>query len=224
MRKRNISISFLEHVLNYRSSIMTDEAPAPPAEEAEPESAPPEIEIPAPAEAPQQPAAEPVVESPAPTVPNEPNTSLEVATPLDVPAEPTPSIEAEPIPATHNDAVSPQGENQPESSQSSSPSSPTQSTTPPPPPPPQTPVSNPPPETSIASRRMAALEKRRANKAERLEKIVALARERGKITNNDVQILLGVSDATASRYLRELAVHGRLTRVGKQKRPVYEPV
>jgi Fic family protein len=54
----------------------------------------------------------------------------------------------------------------------------------------------------------------RARKAERLEKVVVLARERKVITNDDVQKMLTVSNATATNYLRELVRTGRLTKTG----------
>ncbi len=42
-----------------------------------------------------------------------------------------------------------------------------------------------------------------------------------KITNNDVEKLLGVSDATATRYLDELEKQGKVRQVGKTGRSVY---
>ena len=61
-------------------------------------------------------------------------------------------------------------------------------------------------------------------KQARLEKVVALAREKGSIANDDVQLLLNVSDSTATRYLRELAKIGRLTATGKRGRVRYTVV
>lgn len=43
-----------------------------------------------------------------------------------------------------------------------------------------------------------------ARKRERLEKIVVMAAQKRIITNNDVEKLLKVSDATATRYLSQL--------------------
>jgi hypothetical protein len=54
----------------------------------------------------------------------------------------------------------------------------------------------------------------RARKAERLEKIVALAREKKIITNDDVQKMLTVSNASATNYLHELVKTGRLSKTG----------
>ncbi|MFA4942012.1 MAG: winged helix-turn-helix transcriptional regulator [Patescibacteria group bacterium] len=47
-------------------------------------------------------------------------------------------------------------------------------------------------------------------KRKKLEKILELAKQKQKITNNDIQKLLRVSDATATRYLNQLVKEGRL--------------
>jgi len=78
-------------------------------------------------------------------------------------------------------------------------------------------------ESSIVAHRAEALEKRKANRNAKLEKIVAYANLKRRVTNNDVQMLLRVSDATATRYLSELVRAGRLKRIGAPKRPTYEP-
>ncbi len=67
-----------------------------------------------------------------------------------------------------------------------------------------------------ARMREAKIRKREA----RLEKILSFVREKGKITNDEVQKLLRVSDATATRYLRELVNRG-LLRKGGATRGVY---
>lgn len=54
-----------------------------------------------------------------------------------------------------------------------------------------------------------------AKKAENKEKVLALAQEKGEIKNDDVEKLLGVSNATAERYLNELESEGKLTQHGK---------
>ena len=51
-------------------------------------------------------------------------------------------------------------------------------------------------------------------KAENKEKILAFVQEHGKIQNNDVEKLVGVSNATAERYLDELEKEGRLSQHG----------
>lgn len=49
------------------------------------------------------------------------------------------------------------------------------------------------------------------------KKILNLVEQRGKITNDDVQALLKVSDSTAQRYLSTLTTQGALHRQGKTK-------
>lgn len=51
-------------------------------------------------------------------------------------------------------------------------------------------------------------------KAENKQKILAFVQEHGKIQNNDVEKLTGVSNATAERYLGELEKEGKLTQHG----------
>jgi len=51
-------------------------------------------------------------------------------------------------------------------------------------------------------------------KAENKQKILAFLKEHGKIQNNDVEKLAGVSNATAERYLDELEKEGKLTQHG----------
>jgi len=66
-------------------------------------------------------------------------------------------------------------------------------------------------------------------KRKKLEKILELAKQKttatagqGKITNNDIQKLLRVSDATATRYLSQLVKEGRLTRQGNPRDAFYQ--
>lgn len=51
-------------------------------------------------------------------------------------------------------------------------------------------------------------------KAENKQKILAFVQQHGKIHNDDVEKLAGVSNATAERYLDELEKEGRLTQHG----------
>ena len=51
-------------------------------------------------------------------------------------------------------------------------------------------------------------------KAENKQKILAFVQKNGKIQNNDVEKLVGVSNATAERYLDELEKEGKLTQHG----------
>ncbi len=54
-----------------------------------------------------------------------------------------------------------------------------------------------------------------------LDAVLALSARQAKITNDDVQRELKVSDATATRYLETLAEFGQLTRVGQRGQSVY---
>lgn len=60
------------------------------------------------------------------------------------------------------------------------------------------------------------------NKQKKLEKLIQLAQKKGIITNDDVEKLLYVSDATATRYLVKLVQQGRLTRVGSPRDAKYQ--
>jgi predicted HTH transcriptional regulator len=60
------------------------------------------------------------------------------------------------------------------------------------------------------------------NKQKKLEKIVVLAQKNKIITNNDVQKILYVSDATATRYLVKLVQQGRLVRAGNPRDAKYQ--
>lgn len=53
------------------------------------------------------------------------------------------------------------------------------------------------------------------------KKIIELLNEKNKITNNDVEKFLSVSDATATRYLDELEKEGKIKQVGKEGKFVY---
>jgi CRP-like cAMP-binding protein len=56
---------------------------------------------------------------------------------------------------------------------------------------------------------------RTAQKESNIARVLSAARRKGTITNHEVQALLGVSDATATRYLEELEQHGKLSQSGK---------
>ncbi|MEK7618173.1 MAG: hypothetical protein AAB410_03425 [Patescibacteria group bacterium] len=58
----------------------------------------------------------------------------------------------------------------------------------------------------------------------RLNKILDYARKKGSITNDQVQMLVYVSDATATRYLSKLAKQAKLMPVGKTKARKYTPL
>ena len=58
-------------------------------------------------------------------------------------------------------------------------------------------------------------------KGENLQKVLEFLASHGQLTNDDVQKLLGVSDATATRYLEELEKEGRIRQGGREGRGVY---
>ena len=58
-------------------------------------------------------------------------------------------------------------------------------------------------------------------KREAKDKILALFNKQERIKNNDVEQLLGVSDATATNYLQELEDEKVIVQHGKQGRGVY---
>ncbi|MBP9711332.1 MAG: winged helix-turn-helix transcriptional regulator [Candidatus Pacebacteria bacterium] len=69
-----------------------------------------------------------------------------------------------------------------------------------------------------------ALDALQVGKRKKLEKVVALAQKKGRISNDDVQKALRVSDATATRYLSQLVKEGRLKSSGVRAGMIYEPV
>jgi hypothetical protein len=73
---------------------------------------------------------------------------------------------------------------------------------------------------SLLTKALGALQ---VGKRKKLEKVLALAQQKRTITNDDVQKLLRVSDATATRYLSQLVKEGRLKRVGSAENARYEP-
>ncbi len=64
-------------------------------------------------------------------------------------------------------------------------------------------------------------ERQAREKEERKRKILELLLTQGSLTNNQVENLLGVSDATATRYLEELEEEGKIKQVGEVGRGVH---
>ena len=82
------------------------------------------------------------------------------------------------------------------------------------------------PQLTIASPKSfftKALESIQSRKRAKLEKIMRLANEKKVITNDDVEKLLRVSDATATRYLNTLVKQNRLKVSGNRGSVRYEP-
>ncbi|MFH0968955.1 MAG: winged helix-turn-helix transcriptional regulator [Patescibacteria group bacterium] len=55
-------------------------------------------------------------------------------------------------------------------------------------------------------------------KNERKNKILEMLKTSARVSNNDVQKLLNVSDATATRYLEELETEGKVRQIGEKGR------
>lgn len=62
------------------------------------------------------------------------------------------------------------------------------------------------------------MEEQQESKQSGKEKILEYLEQNVSIANNDVEKLLGMSDATASRYLSELKNEGRIEQVGERGR------
>ena len=58
-------------------------------------------------------------------------------------------------------------------------------------------------------------------KQKHIQEVLELAKQKGEIKNDDIQYALGVSDATATRYLDELEKDGKLTQSGSGKGIIY---
>ncbi len=61
---------------------------------------------------------------------------------------------------------------------------------------------------------------RREARDQALKRIMELFEEQAEVTNDDVEKLLSVSDATATNYLQELETVGSIHQVGEQGRSV----
>lgn len=62
---------------------------------------------------------------------------------------------------------------------------------------------------------------RAKKKAQNKEEILEFLRKSEKITNNDIEKLLDVSDATATRYMNELEKEQKVRQIGKTGKYVY---
>ncbi|MFC1614987.1 DUF977 family protein [Patescibacteria group bacterium] len=59
------------------------------------------------------------------------------------------------------------------------------------------------------------------NKNKNKNQVLGFLRKNKEIRNNDIEKLLGVSDATATRYLDELEKEGKITQHGETKGAFY---
>ncbi len=63
--------------------------------------------------------------------------------------------------------------------------------------------------------------KQAKKKVENKKRILEFLQENERVTNNDIEKLLGVSDATATRYMNELEKEQRVKQIGKTGNAVY---
>ncbi len=63
--------------------------------------------------------------------------------------------------------------------------------------------------------------RQQGEKAAHKQAIIAAFAGKGQLTNDEVQKLLGVSDATATRYMDELEKEGKVKQVGPTGQNVY---
>jgi len=77
-------------------------------------------------------------------------------------------------------------------------------------------------ETALAETGVAGInEKRTREKNERKEKILGFLKTNGKATNNEIEKLLGVSDASVTSYLDELEKEAKVRQIGQAGSGVY---
>lgn len=62
---------------------------------------------------------------------------------------------------------------------------------------------------------------KKKEKEKRKELILGMLRENGRVTNDEVEVLLGFSDASATRYLEELEKEGKIRQIGESGKGVY---
>jgi len=178
--------------------------------------------------------SEPVAEAPTPMPVSEPAP----AEPISEPTEPVPeapqassedqltsTTEESPIEPTvpenssSSETVTPESD-QPETIQSVSPQS---APTPLTPIAPQTQPSAQQDQTGFIRALLAkAQAKIQSNKQKKLEKIILFAQKKKILANEDVQKLLHISSATATRYLVKLVQQGHLARVGNPRDAKYQ--
>ncbi len=66
----------------------------------------------------------------------------------------------------------------------------------------------------LAQRNKVSVPEQSRKKQENKDRVLAFVRKNAKVKNGDVEKMLGVSDATAERYLDELEKEGKLTQHG----------
>ncbi len=78
---------------------------------------------------------------------------------------------------------------------------------------------------SSQKRKISFISKQQREKEANKQAVYELLETNHPLTNNDVEAMLGISDATATRYFDELEKEGKVKQVGKTGRHVsYERV
>ena len=75
--------------------------------------------------------------------------------------------------------------------------------------------------TSSKRRNVSFMSKQQKDKEQGKQSIYELLETNHPLTNDDVEKMLGVSDATATRYFDELEKEGKVRQVGKTGRHVH---
>jgi hypothetical protein len=157
----------------------------------------------------------PPEESTPQPAPESPSLATEAPAPVAEPTTPseTPPSPAEAVPATETDQSAPEtaqmAGNEPIASKPD-PIAPPSSAAPQ-----AQPIIVPPTGNFIRNLLAKASAKIQSKKKAKLEKIIQALNTKNKITNDEVEKLLHVSDATATRYLSELEKQGKITQTGK---------
>ena len=177
------------------------------------------VQAPEPAPTPVEPeSSQPNGSTPVDLSPEAPESPISVPAPIPVESQNGGVNEPESeVPEALNEAPTPEPI-QPVSTQST-PSAPAALT-------PQAPQSQSPAQQDQTGFIRALLAKAQAkiqfNKQKKLDKIILFAQKRKIIANEDIQKLLHVSSATATRYLVKLVQQGRFARVGNQRDAKYQ--
>ena len=182
-----------------------------------------EVETPAPVQVPEP--------APTPTEPesSQPNGSTPTDLPPEAPESPTSDVPLVPVESQNG------GVNEPDSKLVEPPKEPQSEAVSASP---VQPVPAPAPQTSVAPQPQSleqqdqtgfirallakANAKLHSNRQKKLDNLMLMAQKKRMITNDDVQKLLRVSDATATRYLVKLVEQGRLVRAGNLRDAKYQ--
>ena len=161
----------------------------------------------------QVPVSEPITPAPVEPLlpaeaqaPSEPAQPVSEATPEPTPSEPLQTAQINPAEV---EEAAPSSAEATERAQ--------QATQAPAPPAPTTPSNQSRSRDLLAKGRAKVQEK----KQKKLDKILELLNTKNKVSNADVEKLLRVSDATATRYLSALQKQGKIRKVGKTGRSVF---